>query len=135
MATFNSGNGRLRGAPSEADVARVQYLISVTDGAVTTSLAAFSIEVVATASGSATLSWLAPAQNSDGSPLTDLASYRVYFGDVCRRLPQLADRQGLWRREPMVDQLTPATWYFVITAVDSGRAESGYSNVASKSVL
>src|SRR5439155_21256525 len=26
------------------------------------------------------VSWIAPTTNSDGSPMTDLASYRVYYG-------------------------------------------------------
>jgi len=34
-----------------------------------------------------------------------------------------------------VDQLTPATWYFSVTAVNAVGVESGFSNVASKQVL
>ena len=32
-------------------------------------------------------SWTAPTTNSDGSPLTDLASYRVYFGTSATPCP------------------------------------------------
>ena len=35
----------------------------------------------------------------------------------------------------MVGSLTPATYYFVITAYDNGGNESAYSNVATKTVL
>jgi hypothetical protein len=34
----------------------------------------------------------------------------------------------------VVDQLTPATWYFVVTSLNQRGGESGYSNVASKTV-
>ena len=34
----------------------------------------------ATTLGSATLSWTAPQQNTDGSPLTDLAGFEIRYG-------------------------------------------------------
>jgi hypothetical protein len=34
----------------------------------------------------------------------------------------------------VVDQLTPATWYFVVTAVNSQGVESAFSNAASKTL-
>src|SRR5262245_40558670 len=32
-------------------------------------------------------SWTAPTQNTDGSPLTDLVSYRVYYGPATAPCP------------------------------------------------
>jgi hypothetical protein len=45
-------------------------------------LALGGILLVAPSGGAGVLdaSWIAPTTNSDGSPLTDLASYRVYYG-------------------------------------------------------
>ena len=54
--------------------------ISVSDGPNSASLAAFSVTVTQVALGSATLSWTAPTQNDDGSPLTDLAGFKIYYG-------------------------------------------------------
>jgi hypothetical protein len=135
-AVFNSGSGRLHGAPTQADVGtNANIVISVTDGTATASLAAFAIRVVATASGSALLLWSAPTQNSDGSPLTDLASYRVRFGTSAGDYPNSLTVNGAGVVSLVVAQLTPATWYFVVTAVNSYGAESSYSAVASKVVL
>jgi hypothetical protein len=135
-ATFNSTTGRLQGTPTQADVGtNANVVISVTDGATTSSLASFSIQVVATASGSATLSWSPPTQNSDGSPLTDLAGYRVYFGTSSGTYPNSMTVSNPGLASFVVDQLTPATWHFVVTAVNSTGVESAFSNATSKNVL
>ncbi|HZL94724.1 MAG TPA: putative Ig domain-containing protein, partial [Vicinamibacterales bacterium] len=80
-ATFAPSTGRLQGTPSAANVGTTSgIIISVTDGAASTALPAFGITVQATATGSATLSWQSPTQNEDGSPLTNLAGFKVYWG-------------------------------------------------------
>jgi len=35
----------------------------------------------------------------------------------------------------IVEQLTPATWYFAATALDGSGGESDFSNVASKTIM
>ena len=135
-ATFDTATGRLQGTPTQADVGtNANIVISVTDGAATSSLASFNIQVVATASGSATLSWSPPTQNSDGSPLSDLASYRVYFGTSSGTYPNSMTVNNPGLASFVVDQLTPATWYFVVTAVNASGVESAHSNATSKQVL
>jgi len=72
-ATFSSASGQLSGTPQAADVGSyANIVISVSDGKDSAQLAAFSITVEQVAIGSATLSWTAPTQNVDGTPLTDL---------------------------------------------------------------
>lgn len=135
-ATFTSSSGRLSGTPTAGQVATYANVqISVSDGFVTTNLPAFDITVVATATGSATLSWNPPTQNTDGSALSNLAGYRVYWGTSPGTYTNSAtiDNPGL--SSYVVDQLTPATWYFALTAVNSVGSESEYSNVASKQVM
>jgi hypothetical protein len=135
-ATFNPATGRLQGTPTQADVGTNSNItISVTDGASSATLAAFNIQVVATASGSATLSWIPPTQNSDGTPISALASYRVYFGTELGTYPNSRTLPNPGLASFVVDQLTPATWYFVVTAVNASGTESGFSNVATKAVL
>jgi hypothetical protein len=131
-ASFDTSNGRLSGAPTAADVGVTQNIqISVSDGRASASLAPFSISVVATATGSALLTWTPPTTNTDGSPLT-LTGYKVYWGTSQGNYPN--SRQippGV--ASHVVEPLTPATWYFVVTAL-SATGESAYSNVASKVV-
>jgi hypothetical protein len=78
-ATFDTATGRLQGTPAASHVGSYANIaIAVSDGTATASLPAFSIAVLAVASGSATLTWTPPTTNSDGSPLTNLAAYRVH---------------------------------------------------------
>ena len=41
--------------------------------------------------GTATLSWDAPTTNADGTPLTDLAGYKVYYGTSSHTYSQNID--------------------------------------------
>jgi hypothetical protein len=134
-ASINSSSGRISGTPSLANVGSSgDIVISVSDGMATSSLASFTIVVVNVAIGTATLTWTPPTQNADGSPLTDLAGYKVYWGtsedDYTNSIT--LDNPGL--SSYVVEQLTPAVWFFATTAVNSKGLESGYSNVATKTV-
>jgi hypothetical protein len=132
-ATFSTSTGLLSGTPAAGDVGTTSNIvITVSDGTTQTSLAAFSVTVVAVATGSATLSWTPPTQNTDGSPL-DLAGYRVYWGTNRNNLSNSAAvDKGL--ATYVVTDLTPATWYFAVTALSSSGVESSRSNVASKTL-
>jgi hypothetical protein len=136
-ASFNSATGRLQGAPTQAEIGRTfsNIQISVTDGTATSSLATFGIQVVGTASGTAMLSWTPPTQNSDGSALTDLASYRVYFGTQSGSFANSVTVNNPGLASFVIDQLTPATWHFVVTAVNASGVESRLSNAANKTVM
>lgn len=135
-ATFSTSTGALTGTPAAGDVASYSNIqISVSDGTVSANLAAFSINVVATASGAATLSWIAPNQNTDGTTLTDLKNYKIYWGTTQGNYTSSKVVPSSAGTTQIVDQLTPATYYFVVTALDIDGNESAYSNVASKQVL
>jgi hypothetical protein len=84
--------------------------------------------------GSANVSWVAPTKNSDGSNLTDLASFKVMYGTSSTSLTRTASVTDPTRRTTTLSSLTPATWYFKVRAINSKGVESGDSNVASKSV-
>ena len=135
--TFNTSTGQLSGTPSAAQAGQTfsNIRISVSDGTTTVNLAAFNVTVVATATGSAMLSWTPPTQNTDGTALTNLAGYRVYWGTSQGNYTNSTTISNPGLSSYVVEQLTPATWYFALTAVNSAGAESSYSNVASKQVL
>jgi hypothetical protein len=134
-ATFNSSTGRLSGTPTAAQVGSYNNItISVSDGSASASLPAFSIQVVATATGSVTLTWTPPTQNTDGSPLNNLAGYKIYWGTSEGSYSKSATVNNPGLATYVVEQLTPAQWYFAVTAFSTAGAESGYSNVASKRI-
>jgi hypothetical protein len=98
-------------------------------------LAAFRIDVVATSMGAATLQWLPPTANEDDSPLMNLAGYNVYWGTDPAQYTNSVTIMNPGLATYVVDQLTPATWFFTVTAINAAGMESDYSNVASKVVL
>lgn len=85
------------------------------------------------ANTTASLSWDAPQTNIDGSPVSDLAGYRVYYGTSSGNYTSSVDI-GL-ANAVVIDSLTPgATYYFVITTYDASGNESAYSNEVSKTI-
>lgn len=135
-ATFSTTSGQLSGTPTSSNVGTYSNVtISVSDGRTSTTLPAFAIAVnAASSSGAATLSWTAPTQNTDGSALTNLAGYRIYYGTSSAALTQVVQVSGVGMSSYVVDNLAPSTYYFTIRAYTSGGAESSNSNVVSKIV-
>jgi len=84
--------------------------------------------------GSATLSWIPPTSNTDGSPLLNLAAYRVYWGTAAGSYPNTVTLNNPGLATYVVEGLAPATWYFTVTAVNSAGVESSFSNVVSKTI-
>jgi len=78
--SFSSQTGVLSGTPAAGDVGVFNAVITVSDGKAQASAQA-RISVAQSVTGRATLSWQAPTDNVDGTPLTDLAGFRVYYGN------------------------------------------------------
>jgi hypothetical protein len=134
-ATFSTATGRLSGTPTAAQVGTYSgIVISVTDGTSTVSLPAFSITVATVQLGSATLSWTPPTLNEDGSPLTNLKGYRVYYGTSSTNLGTVLDIPTAGVATAVVENLSPATWYFALKAYNTSNVESSLSNIASKTI-
>ena len=134
-ASFDTATGRLSGAPTLADVGVYEAIvISVSDGSLTASLDAFSIEVSQVALGSMTLNWSAPIENQDGTVLTDLAGYRIYYGTAAGDYTHSVAIDNPSITTTLIENLVPATYYVVATAVNAAGVESTYSNVATKTV-
>jgi fibronectin type III domain protein len=88
----------------------------------------------APSSGAATLSWAAPDQNTDGSALTNLAGYRIYFGTSADTLNQVIDISNVGVTTYVVDDLTSGTYYFSIRAYNTMGVESALSNVVTDTI-
>jgi Fibronectin type III domain len=77
--------------------------------------------------GSASLSWDPPITNEDGTPLTDLSGYKIYYGTTSAFYTQNIDAGNVVTFT--VTYLTAGlTYYFAVTAYDSSLNESDYSN-------
>lgn len=129
-AAFSSSTGRLSGTPSAPGLSN-NIVITASDGTAAAQLAAFGITITQDAAGSATLSWIPPTQNVDGSPLTDLAGYRVVWGTV-NALTNVIDVPGAGITSYVVQGLKTGSWSFAVRAYTAAGAESQNSNTASK---
>lgn len=89
---------------------------------------------VAAAQGSARLSWIPPKSNSDGSKLTALAGYKIYYGTSPQYLQRTIDIKDPSVTEYTIENLPPYTYYFVITAYTADGTESSRSNIVTKTV-
>lgn len=133
--SFNSNTGRISGTPGVGDVGQYnQIIISVSDGQESDALTAFSIDVTQVTSGSVTLDWEAPTQNTDGSPLTDLAGYAFYYGTRSGNYPNRVQLDDSSLTRYVVENLSANTYYFVAVSIKSNGVESAYSNEAVKPV-
>jgi len=82
-------------------------------------------------SGVATLSWDPPTTNADGTPLTDLAGYKVYYGTSSGNYSQSIDAGNVTTYT--VNNLTEGlTYYFTTTSYDTSGNQSVYSNEVNK---
>ncbi len=85
-------------------------------------------------SGTATLSWSAPTENTDGSALTDLTGYRIYYGTDADALTESVNIDTVGITTYVVSNLGTGTWYFAIKAYNAAGVESDLSNTASKTI-
>lgn len=84
--------------------------------------------------GSATLSWYPPTEHVDGTALTNLAGYRIYYGKSATALNQSIVINNLGLTRYLIENLSRARWYFAMTAVSSQGTESARSTTVSKRV-
>lgn len=81
--------------------------------------------------GSSTLNWIPPTQNTDGSPLVNLAGYRISYGTSPTALTQSIQVATPGATSYVVPNLTAGTWYFTIRSYTTTGVESDPSNVTS----
>ncbi len=78
--------------------------------------------------GSVALSWTAPTARTDGSPLTDLSGYKIFYGRMSRIYDYQIDINNPGILTYNVENLVSGDWYFALTAYDSQGLESDRSN-------
>lgn len=131
--TFNTATGALTGTPTTSGT-YANIVISVSDGnGGTASLPAFTI-TVGSATGSAVLTWTEPTQNTDGSNLTDLTGYKVYYGTAPSSLTNSVSVASGTTTTTIPNLATGTTYYFAVASVSASGGEGNKSNVASKTI-
>jgi hypothetical protein len=134
-ATFSTSSGRLSGTPSASQVGSYSSIaIKVTDGKASASLPTFGINVTAVSNGSASLSWTPPTRNTDGSTLSNLSGYRIYYGTSSSSMTRTVQLNNPSLSSYVIENLSPATYYFAVKSLTSTGAESSLSNTASKTI-
>ncbi len=84
-----------------------------------------------THAGSMYLAWDAPSTTTDGTPLTDLAGYKIYYGQTAGIYTSVVNA-GQQTQYPLATLLPNSiegqTYYFAVTAYDTAGNESDLSN-------
>ncbi len=139
-ATFDPDTGVLTGKPAAANVGTSGAItITGSNGSTSASIGPFTIAVQAApvappATGTASLSWVAPTLNTDGTPVTDLAGYHIYYGTNATQLTTTVTISNASETSYVVSGLAPGTYYFAVVAYNSAGVDSPESNVGSKTI-
>ena len=127
-AAFYEATGRLKWTPGMDDLGRLEDIrITVTDGISSANLPGFTIEVLDNGRYSVTLSWDPPVQRTDGTPLTELGGYYLYFGAASLDRLVIVDNPGIttWT----LTDLAAGNWQIALSAFDQDGRVSELSNV------
>jgi hypothetical protein len=84
--------------------------------------------------GVATLDWMPPTENTDGSVLNNLAGYTVYYGTSPSDLTQSVKITNPGLTAYTLSNLQSGTWYFTVTSYSSVGIESTRSGVVSTTI-
>jgi hypothetical protein len=83
---------------------------------------------------SADVSWTPPTTNTNGTALTDLAGFRIYYGTSPDALNQTINVPTAGATDYVVQGLTQGTWYFAVVAYTNTGLASALSSLASKTI-
>jgi len=81
------------------------------------------------------LTWVAPTQNTDGTPLVNLTGFQISYGTNPNSLTQTVNVNAATLDSYVVHNLLPGTWYFAVQAYTASNVESAASTMVSKRVL
>lgn len=134
--TANLNNHASAGKPDKSAV--------VTPNATSTFLAPISASTANSISGnlpssdsrveSVTVSWAAPTENTDGSALTDLSGYEIYYGTSASELTEKVNIDTVGLSNYVIENLASGTWYFEVVAVNTLGCGSSPSSMVSVTI-
>jgi hypothetical protein len=133
-ASFNDETGAITGQPQESDVGiYTDITVSVSDGALTTSISPFDIEVwsIQLETSSLTLNWTAPSARTDGTVLeiSEIEGYHIYVGETAETLELDTDLNDGQADSFILEDLPVGTYFVAMSVYDVDGNESALSNV------
>ena len=136
-ATFSIATGLLSGTPATTGTYS-NIIVSASDGTATGALPAFSIKVVTptpvSGTGSATLAWTDPTQNTNGSSLTNLAGVHLFYGQSQGSMTNEITVPSTSENTYTVSGLASGTWYFAASAYTTSGVQSALSAIGTKTI-
>jgi hypothetical protein len=139
-ANFSIASGLLSGTPTSAQTGTYSNIIlSVSDGQASSALPGFSVTVspatvTPPSTGSATVNWVPPTQNTNGTPLTDLAGIIIYYGTSTASLNQQVTMASATQSSYTISNLASGTWYFGGVAYTTAGTQSSMSQLVSTTI-
>jgi hypothetical protein len=137
-ASFDATSGKIAGTPDASDLGEYEDItITVADASRQAAIQPFSITVVPApngVAGVASLQWEAPPSKCDGSPLDDLAGYRIVYGRNADDLDHSIFVNDPSRTSYDFSTLAEGIWYFAVIAVNANGLEGPPSTAAMKSI-
>jgi hypothetical protein len=134
-ANLDTANGRITGTPVSSDLGAYEEItITVADASHRAVTQPFTITVLPSTNGVATLRWEQPSAKFDGSPLDDLAGYRIVYGRDADDLDHSVFISDPSRTEFEFTTLDSGIWYFAVIAVNANGLEGPPTTAAMKSI-
>jgi len=137
-AKLDTKTGRIAGTPDAGDVGEYESIvITVADATHVVKSDEFQITVLSAATaatGVASLKWETPAAKMDGSPLDNLAGYRILYGRSPDDLDLSVFIEGAAVNTYEFSDLESGIWYFAVAAVNVNGLEGPPSTAAMKSI-
>ena len=124
-----SGTKAIQGSATVGPISQSTTFTLTCTGDSGNAVAMLSISVL----GLVTLEWQAPTENVDGTPLNDLAGYRIYYGQFSRSYTDEVSVADELSTQHEIE-LPSGSYYFAMTALDGQGNESAYSNEVVKLV-
>jgi hypothetical protein len=137
--SFNGATGRLYGTPTAAEAGTYAHIgITVSNGYYRAVLPSFAITVSGQGAqlppAAVTIAWTPPTENTNGTVLTNLAGYHLYYGTNQSNLNQVVDITNPGLATYVLSSLSAGTWYFALTSINEAGVESARSAVVSSVV-
>jgi hypothetical protein len=80
------------------------------------------------------LTWTPPATNTDGTPVTTLTGYHIFYGNAQDALTQSVAISGSSNTSYEITGLGAGTWFFAVAADAADGTQSAKSALGSKTI-